>query len=380
MELVVSSPCIKCLIAAAISSIVLLLSSSQAFGAQPVPDVARPNLQDAYTFQQGWAVSGSLFPGIALHGFGHWLLDEEDTGYRLLIAEGIGLSALVGGFAGLAVTGAADEFVVPFTWATIGGAGLFVSSFLADVYGVSFAQGAIGSPWKFTPDLDLKAGYQNVHNPALTEATHFADAGLVWRFSQFALDGRFRKAFDGDNHRIETGLAWQLIGATPDEASERGHSLDIRLGYLHHRWGDFGVWDNFFESEVRTRIDLRWLGRTLEGSFFNAHAGIAVGSYSYDIPDIASDSNLLLLGGFGYGFYLTDDPESWGEVEVFYDHRHDGFVSGLKMGGLGSGPAGHLGLRADYEIWGGIGLEASFAAGSSYTTNIGLLYRYGGER
>jgi len=358
----------------------LALAPSPIYAVQPVPEVARPDVDAEFDLDQEWALSGAVFPGFAIHGFGHWLLGEEETGYKLLLAELTGAAGIVGGIAGLAVSGAADQFVVPLTWTTIGGAGIFFSSFFADVYGVASARGALGSPFLLEPDLDLLAGYQHVHNPALPEATHFMDLGVVWRFSDFALDGRFRNAVDGDNYRIEIGLSWRLIGATAHHEDDDGHALDLRAGYLHHSWGDFGVEDNFVEIEIRSRVDLRWLGPTLEGSFFDAHAGIATGSYDYDLPDIGTDSSTLLLGGFGWGFYLTDDPDGWGEVEIFYDHRHDGYVSGLKVEGLGSGPAGHFGLRADYGIWRGLGVAASFAMGSSYATNVGILYRYGGSR
>ena len=74
------------------------------------------------------ATAGSVVPGLLLHGSGHVVLGEYRTGLKLMGAQAAGFALLLGGISGLAVTGAADEFVPPLYWTAMTGAGLFFFS------------------------------------------------------------------------------------------------------------------------------------------------------------------------------------------------------------------------------------------------------------
>jgi hypothetical protein len=62
---------------------------------------------------------------------------------------------------------------------------------------------------------------------------------------------------------------------------------------------------------------------------------------------------------------------------LYYDHRHDGFAAGLKLGGLASGIAGHFGVEGRAYLTDRWGIAAEAAAGSAYVTGFSLLFRHG---
>lgn len=79
----------------------------------------------------------------------------------------------------------------------------------------------------------------------------------------------------------------------------------------------------------------------------------------------------LLLARFALGAYLG---EGRGEVEFFYNHRHDTFAGGLQFGFSGDGPAGFVGVRAQYRLTGPWGVYGELAVGNNTSTLLGITY------
>jgi hypothetical protein len=61
-----------------------------------------------------------------------------------------------------------------------------------------------------------------------------------------------------------------------------------------------------------------------------------------------------------------------GEVQIYYDHRHDEVVGGLGLGSTFDGPYGHFGAQASYWLTDRWGVEAQLEVGSVYTTRLSL--------
>ncbi len=339
----------------------------------PPPDLIPP----ASPVRKALAGAGAVVPGLVVHGAGHFIRGETRTGWRLLTAEGIGLGGMVGGIAGLAVTGASPRTVAPLSWLLIHSAGLFGVSALADVYGsVSGGRGA-GAPVVRAPDLTVDAGFLAVNDP-VQAYSGLSVVGARWRHRGLVLDGRAWFAVDHDNQRVRLTPRWRLVGPRPDRTAADGSFLDLRTGVVWHRFGDERFQQVFGELAARGRLDLQAVGPTLRGAFAEAEIGVAVGGTQHDGFDLESES--LLLGGFAFGLYLGHARDGFGELAVFYDHRHDGYVGGAKLVGLGSGSPGHVGARARLRVWGPWGVDLSVATGSAQVAGGGLVYQWGGSR
>jgi hypothetical protein len=108
---------------------------------------------------------------------------------------------------------------------------------------------------------------------------------------------------------------------------------------------------------------------------------------AFDVPGAqAHDASSLLLLRMGFGLYLgrarsilpTGSPATnAGELELYYDHRRDGFAGGLKAAGPSSGFAGHLGLSGEYRFSAAWGLRALGEVGSHWVLGISALLRAG---
>ncbi|MCA9546843.1 MAG: hypothetical protein KC613_20700, partial [Myxococcales bacterium] len=88
----------------------------------------------------------------------------------------------------------------------------------------------------------------------------------------------------------------------------------------------------------------------------------------------------LLLAGFAFGLYLGHARDGFGEVALYYDHRHDGYVGGAKLRGLGSGTPGHFGLRTRLRVWGPWGVDLHGEVGATWLGGGSLVYQWGGRR
>jgi hypothetical protein len=308
-------------------------------------------------------------PAIADEGLG--------THAKIAIAQGIGLAGAAVGAGGLAVTGAATDLVGPLIGLTIGGAGALVTGVFAHGYALLAPPEGTGAPDRESPWLEAELGHRYVYDPIFAYR-NFAVAGLTWRTGRWRLSPDTWFAVDDDNWRVRLGGAFRLVGPRPDEAAEDGSSLDVEVGGIHHRYGTDAFSMTTVDVAVAGRLDLRRFAAGLNGSFAELALGSAWSAYHYD--GLTTEDTNVLLGRFAFGMYLGHDPSGWGELSVFYDHRHDDFAAGAKLPGIGSGAAGHGGLQLRTRIDGPWGVGAEFAAGSAYVGGVSLLYRMGGRR
>jgi hypothetical protein len=322
-------------------------------------------------------VGVAVLPGLVVHGAGHFAAGDAETGWKLVGAEIASLGLTTAGVAGLLVTGAADQTVTLFVGLTALGGTSFVYSWLADIYGVATTGDALGRPQIQRAPLDFALGYQYVHNPTF-DFGHFVHAGAAGRVHRLGIgaDGWF--ALDENNWRLAGEASWRFLGPLPDSPSADGSFVDAETGIIYHDYdaSDFAALT--VQALLRGRYDLHHFAESLRGSFVEGAFGYGLTQYTHDEhPD---DTTSLLLFDASFGVYLGDSPEGYGEAAVFYNHRHDGFVGGLKIGGVGSGPVGGFGVRLVKSIVGPWGFEASAQAGSAYVGRLNLVFRPGGSR
>jgi hypothetical protein len=319
------------------------------------------------------AVAGSIFPGAIVHGTGHYILGRPRTGTLLLVSEGIGVLALVGSFTVLALTGANRDLVGPTIGVAIAGGGLFGISWFADIYGSAVPENARGASPAKAPFLVAELGYRYIHDVAFRYRS-FAALGLDARYDRFRLVPSAWRALDDDNGRYRLLAGYRFIGPTPSRMAESGSFVDVELAATHHAYDSDGFDVTTGEGFASSRLDLADVDPVLRGSFAEFGLGWALQSINYGS---ARDENPVLLGRFAFGAYVGDPAGTGGEVRGYYDHRHDDFVAGLKVAGLGSGAIGHFGLDGRWffdDRW-GISLEAQ--AGSAVLFGGSLVMRQG---
>jgi hypothetical protein len=199
-----------------------------------------------------------------------------------------------------------------------------------------------------------------------------------------------------DNQRYELAAGFRLWDATGDlestwRAGSRrdGSYLEPRIGLSEHRYDGSGFFTRVLELELEGRMDVQRLLPDVRGAFLQLSAGLAEQWLVFDLPRVsATDTSSLLLAHAGFGMYLGQGSGGQGsgeqgsggqggELELYYDHRHDGFAGGLRARGLGSGVAGHFGLRSQYAFTPRWGVRAEVQTGSAWVVNLAATLRVG---
>lgn len=324
----------------------------------------------------------AVVPGFLVHGSGTFLQGRARTTERFLLLEGasIGLT-LIGGYA-LFRTGAARNVVGPAALTAISGVSLFFSSFLANVYAVTAPREGLGAARTELPLLDTSLGYLFVRDPQFS-FNHFATAALDARIAAWHVFADTAVAPRQGNARYRLGAGYRFFGPRGPNAAEAsdGSYLELLAAFGDHHFDRDGFTSRVLEAAVDARVDSQRYFPDVHGAFFSLAAGYARQWLVFDLPGPGlTTPTSLLLARFGFGFYVASAAPGApsGEVEIYYDHRHDGFAAGLKMPGLGSGAAGHLGLRAAYPVSPAWSLSAVTEVGSAWTLGLSASFRTDG--
>jgi hypothetical protein len=234
------------------------------------------------------------------------------------------------------------------------------------------------------PLLESSAGYLHVYDPQF-DHRHFATVQVVARPLAWRIAAGASVAPGQGNQRIELGAGYRVFGAggRGEAAASDGSYLEPRLGLSEHRFERDGFSGRVIELAVEGRLDVDRYLPDVRGAFFQGEAGYARQVFRHDVPgDNPSTWTSLLLAHVGFGIYIgnrgSGDPavrQTGGEVQLYYNHRHDGFAAGLKVNGLGSGPAGHFGILGSYQLTPEWGVRLRTEAGSAYTVGLDAVLR-----
>jgi hypothetical protein len=323
----------------------------------------------------------SIFPGLILHGSGVWLQHRNQTAQRLLMLEGASVLATFTSGLILFSTGAARDVVGPAALLAVAGVGTFAVSFLANVYATLAPPDGLGEPLRRQPLIDSSAGYLYVYDPQFAYR-HFATARASAFLQGWHVLADVAAALDHDNQRFQLGVGYRLLGAggAGSEPGSDGSYLEPRVAFSAHRFDPEDFNSRIVELALEGRLDVARYLPDVRGAFFQGEAGWASQVFVNHVPGPnPTTATSLLLAHVGFGMYLGNraDSRTGGEAELYYDHRHDGYAGGLKVNGLGSGVAGHLGLRGSYQLTPRWGVRARAEAGSAYVLGLDLVVRGG---
>ena len=319
------------------------------------------------------AILGAVVPGILVHGTGHRIAGDRRTANRLLLFEGIGLGAMIAAAVPLGLTGASRRLSLPAIPVLVGGSGLFILGWAADIYGAAGGPRIAGAPRLRLPGLETRLGYLFVHDPQFAY-THFADLGAGLRRGAWHAFGSAQLALDDDNQRVRAALAHRFSGPRAAGPPARdGSFLDVQAALGWHRFGPEDFATTTVEAFAGGRYDLARLSPTLGGAF--AEMGFGLGLEIIDYPASGADVADLLLARFGFGMYLGVPAGMHGEVRLAYDHRRDGLAGGLALPMGSGGFLGSVDLDGSLMFGSGWGVAMQAQLGSAYLVGTSLVYR-----
>lgn len=321
--------------------------------------------------------AAAVVPGLVVHGTGHYAMGESKTAQNLLLMEGIGLGLFLGGGLTIVFTGASRYFVGPAAGATLAGFGLFSTSYLADIYGsVSRDGDAALSRYRGPARWETELGYKRLHDPQFAY-TDFLYQRVSRQIGPFRLTPSGWFSTKGDTARYRVEGQYRALGNYAELRPTDQSFVDVTVGFVHQRHRPEHFSKSSAELSVDARYDLARLGRSLRGSFVELGLGYGIGRLDYDLQGLSvpHDIEHLLLGRIGFGINLRGESKPGSEWLVYYDHRHDDYVAGLKLTGLGSGVAGHFGTSLRWFFSESVGVALGAEIGSASVGGVSLLYR-----
>jgi hypothetical protein len=351
----------------------LLWCASSAHAEEPTAAPTSEETARQYV-KPGWLAGGlAVVPGFLVHGAGAFATGDRKAARRLLISEAVGLGALVGGGTLLAVTGTSRRMIGVVAPITIAGFGLFMLSWLADVYAATTGGRPDARAPSFVPRYDAELGYAYVHDPQFRYGS-FVTLHGDWRAHDVRVSPDAWVALDDDNQRFTLELAYRPWGRTARRAARDGSYAELATAFRYHRFGsdDFAVLTPYWW--LQGRYDLARVAPSLAGAFVEGQLGAGLELYDFQVSGSKLGDNGfgLLLTRFGFGTYFGDGR---GELFTYYDHRHDDFAAGLGVQGIGSGILGHVGLRGHYFITPQWGVSGLAELGSALVTGLAVRYR-----
>ena len=321
--------------------------------------------------------AAAVVPGLLVRGSGHFALGEPRTARHLLALEGIGLGLFLSGGLTIVFTGASRYFVAPAATATMLGFGLFSTSYLADIYGtVSNDGGAALSRLRAPARWETELGYRRLADPEF-DYRDFVVQRVSRQIGAVRLSPSGMFSLGGETARYRVEGQYRLAGNVLDPRPRDVSFFDVTLAFVHQRHPP----QHFSRSQAELSLDARYdfgrLGPTLRGAFMELCAGYALARTDYDLTGLTVPHDLehVLLGRIGFGVTLRGQSAPGSEALLYYDHRHDDYVAGLKVKGIGSGVLGHFGLGARWFVTESVGFALDAQVGAAYLGGASLIFR-----
>jgi hypothetical protein len=336
--------------------------TAPAQGAERAPEL-RPGVLPAL---------GAVFPGVVVHGTGHFLAGDTPTAMRLLRGQLLALGIAAAGGVPLALTGASRRLSLPAIPLVMGGGGLLLLGWGADIYGAAGLGRVAGTPRLALPGLEARLGYLYVYDPQFAYGS-FATPGARLRRGAWHADIDAALALDDDHQRVRVEGGHRFRGPRATGVARDGSALELAAALSLRRHGSEGFATLLGEVVGRSRYDLARVAPSLAGAFADGWLGLGLEVVVYDsVPEAPAD---WLLGGFGLGMYLGRPEATHGEVRVYYDHFRGELGGGLAVPGGGSGYWGRVGLDGFVAVDPRWAVSFRAEAGSAYLGGVGLVYR-----
>ena len=314
------------------------------------------------------AIGAAIVPGVVIHGSGSWVLREKRAAKRLAVTGWIGFGAMAIGGAAVGITGGSPEMVIWGVPMIIGGAALWVPTWLGDIWyaaGGPRVRGAPHADSAWWVELGTTWLHDAYRERALVRGAGRVELGRVGVGASGLLDAEGR-AWTGD---VEARL--RILGAAATGATiGDGSKLYVRAAVRRHVDDDDEVAISTVEAEVGARVDLMRLDLNLAGSFLEVSLGMGVERVRY--ADLVGDTDTLFLGRYAWGLYLGTRSE----LSVFYDHRRDSLAGGIAAG-RAAGFVGSVGANLDLRVGGAFSFVGELDIGNGWVTTAGVRYHGG---
>lgn len=304
------------------------------------------------------ATAAALIPGAVIRGAGHFALGDRETAYKLAYAQATGLGMILVSSASIGLSGASRYLTPPSMPVILTGSGIFLVSWLADIYGAAGLSRFAGTRREL-PFLELEAGGLTLQNSALdvSGAGYLSirhERRVIAALELVQGDAGYRRFAATGGYRL-----WQR----PDDGSYIALSSEL----MSESFGDAGFRVAAAHGFIDGRMALQGVSETLGGAFATGHLGFGLERVRYD-RDTDIERNFRAM--FGLGMYVGSARRP-GEIVLFYDQRRDDLVGGVSSESV-AGFLGHFGVDGFWYFMGRYGVHARIALGQGQLYQVGV--------
>jgi hypothetical protein len=281
----------------------------------------------------------AVFPGIIVHGAGHYAAGDRETASDLVLIEAVSLTTFLGSSAYYGYSGASRK-VSPFMIPVILTSGsIFVLSWITDMYGSrpGMRYRFPGSLFRSGNTFEPFFGITSV-NDRQFEYSGFYHYGLRAEYYGFHIKPMVWDSADTDNTRYQLEAEYELVGDTGPLLPSLGNFLEtgplFRGGY--HDFGDDGFRKTWIDAGFTARLLPGGIWPSMTGSFLFFEMGYNREWVRFTVVDdapVLASNQLLFESGFGIETGMRSS--SGGMFYLYYNHRRDGFTGGLQGGFTG---------------------------------------------
>ena len=301
----------------------------------------------------------ALVPGLILSGGGHWYIDRQKEASRLYWWKLTGLVGLLTGGALLASSGASELMTPWVTPILLVSSSSFILPTALDLIGVWSK-----AKERRTPALDqaplleaqgqfkisLGSGLLLDQDPEVESAYYEFTLGQQIHHFAYQLKGTMHDAQSRFNLEIEQqftqGEGWSVWGRGGGTA----HLMPQTKLHLYQG-----------EASLRTYLRLGQFIGTSRLSAFTADIAFGWTGGMLIYSKNSADQLTGILGGFTFRHHSFKDRL---RVALAYEHRHDDWIGGAILPGLGSGILGYLSLKMSARLLSQWWIETQSSFGS----------------
>ncbi len=325
-------------------------------------------------------IAAAALPGLVVHGTGLWVRGDRAGARNLLKLEGLALSMAIVSGGVIGVSGASRRLTSQTIPVLVSSAGLFLQSWLADIYGTAGGGRRKAAPSLTTSPLSLEVGGFYVRD-LLFDYGPFSRAKLSWNGGRFGFSTEAAVSLGGNNQRLIANGRYRFWGQGSRRPSEDGSRLELASSGRFNRHGREQFSSVGGEVALSGRFDGARLGDSLKGSFGDLRVGFGLEATRYATGERATDLSDAILVRYGFGMYLGGPGRAArGEVSVYYDHRRDEYAGGISPGDQAGGFLGYFGVGLDLDIGDRYGIVTNLEVGSAFVFGVSLKARIGEAR
>jgi len=279
---------------------------------QVIPDTSISIEYPSYT---GTALS--IFPGVLLHGSGHYFTGHKEEGLSMLKWSGIGLASTIAGFAALGVSGGADEIAPIAIPVSFLGFGVFMTTWVLDVMGTANLHGIQESTHRYQETFfALNYVDQDNNRNNLYKFINFqGQAG----FDRFFVQLNFERELGGKYSELHLKGGYKLL-------QNNTYQFYIRpeFKYKHSSEG-FGIYQTYALVELEFNMGKIW--KSLDGFYFTNELGYGNEIFRFNGNDNTFTNSLMIIGQ-GLRLHIS----KYVDFNSQYKRREDELIGGRDFG------------------------------------------------